>query len=480
MKSLTPRWNPRKYQNDCVNQGLKQNYLAFFLDPGLGKTTILLQIFNKRKIRKQTKAALVIAPLNPAYMTWPEEIKNWTNFRRFKYSILHGRDKNFAFNRKADIYITTPDSLPWLISKLKGVHRKNWPFDTLIVDESSKFKTHSSARSKNIKKFVPGFKYRYIANGTPVGNGYMGLMSQMYIVDQGQSLGAKIGEYRAKYFDQHGKPEWGIYKLKPGGDTQIMKRISKYCICLRAEDHIDMPKEITRKIYVNIPKIAMKAYEEIESELFTMIDAHELVAESASSLATKLHQLCGGSIYEDQDPLAKPIPADKRNVIQVHKEKLLALDDLMEEINGKQLLIGYKFRHEKKALQAHFKKRIHFFEDYSGKGQKVLLQKKWNQGLIENLAGNPQSLGLGLNLQKGHAHHICLYSIDHDYEALDQFIRRLRRSGNASDAIYIHYILAKGLYDDQVVYPSLITKGNTQDKFYDYLKAYRRSRQPKK
>lgn len=474
--SLTKRWKARKYQQQCVDEGLKKKFLALFIDPGLGKTSIILQIFNKRKIRKQAKAMLVIAPLNPCYMTWPLEIKEWTNFRRFKYSILHGPMKDANFNKKADVYIINPEGLPWLLTKLKGKRKKNWPFDMLVVDESSKFKSYDSSRSKIIHRIAPAFPYRYILNGTPVANGYMGLMSQIRIVDQGQSLGTKIGYYREKYFEQYGKPEWRQYKLCKGSDKKIMKKISPFAICLKAEDHVDMPQVNMYPKYIKLNARAQKLYDEIETEFFAEIDSKELVAESASSLATKLHQICNGAIYEDQDPLGKPLPSSKRKIIELHKEKLIALEDLIDEFNGKPILIGYKFQHDKTILKNHFKRKIKFFDEAKTEQQKVKLQKDWNSGKIELLAGNPQSVGHGLNLQKGGACVICMYSIDHDYEIFDQFRRRLYRSGNIADSVSIALLVAEGLYDHMVIYPNLIKKKNTQDSFMDRLIAYRNSR----
>lgn len=409
-------------------------------------------------------------------MTWPEEIKQWSNFKRFKISILHGALKEASWKLKADIYITTPDTLPWIIQKLKGKKRADWPFDMLAVDESGKFKTYNSGRSKNIQKVVPGFKYRYIANGTPIGNGYLGLMSQMAIVDQGQSLGKTIGQYRQTYFKQIGKPEWQQFALKPKADEAIMKKIRNFCICMRAEDHVNMPKEVILKRYIEVPKKALKVYEELETELFAQIDQGELVAESASSLSTKLHQICGGTIYEDQDPLGEPLPANKRKLITLHKEKLILLDDLIEEFSGKPILIGYKFQHDKKALQAYFGKKIKFFNDYQSKDAKTKLQKDWNANKIPLLAGNPKSVGHGLNLQKGAANIIVFFSIDHDGEDHDQFIRRLRRNGNTSGSVFIIYLLAKGLYDDQVVFPNLANKDKNQKTFFKRLIEYRKNR----
>lgn len=478
------RWKARKYQQYCVDQGILKKYLAFFLDPGLGKTSILLQIFNKLLIRKQVKAMLVVAPINPCYLVWPQEIKEWTNFRRLSYTILHGPKKNENFKKEVDIYIINPEGLKWLASKLKGKPRKNWPFDMLVVDESGKFKTPGypntgSNRTYQMHRMIPGFKRRYIANGSPVANGYLGLMSQMKIVDQGQSLGGNIGAYKETYFEKFGNPQYNLWRLAGGSEKRIRRKISKFAISLRAEDHVDMPGRITKKVNVELPPKAMKTYLEMEKELFTILDDTELVAESAASVANKLHQICNGRIYEDQDPLAPLLASSKRKTFEVHKEKLYALENIIEEFNGKQILIGCNFKHDRIALEKHFKKQITFFEDAKKGVDKVKIQNDWNSGKIRMLAGNPTSIGHGLNLQKGSAHVVVFYSLIHDYDSADQFIRRLYRSGSKAETVFVCYIAAKDLYDDVVVYENNMRKGQVQDSFLRALYLYRRTRMAK-
>jgi len=480
-KSCAKRWRPRDYMQMCVDICIKNPYTALFLDPGLGKTSIMLQVFNKLKIREEVKAMLVVVPINPLYMTWPEEVSGWSNFKRFKISILHGPKKDHAIKRKADIYLINPEGLRWLTKKLKGKPRKSWPFDMLVVDESGKFKTPGgpstgSNRTYQMHRMVAGFKRRYILNGGPVANGYLGLLSQMQIVDQGQSLGKTVGVYREKYFTQVGRPEWKMFELNAGSDTRIMKKIAPFTICLRAEDHVSMPTQIIKKVYVKLPQKAMNVYKELEQELFTVLDDKELVAESAASLSNKLHQVCNGAIYEDQDPLLPPVASEKRGVITVHKEKLNALDDIIDEFSGKPILVGYKFVHDRKALAQHYKKRIKFMSDAKTQAEKLKIQNDFNAGKIEILAGNPKSMGHGLNLQKGEANVVVMFSINHDYDEHDQFIRRIRRSGNKNAQMFVCLILAKGLYDDQVILPNLDGKEKGQNWLFKALIKYKKMR----
>lgn len=403
-------------------------------------------------------------------MVWPEEVKEWTNFYRFKVSMIHGPKREQGFNEKADIYITTPDSIEFILEKLKGVRKKNWPFDFLIVDESGKFKNFSSKRYKLIKKLVKGFKYRYIANGTPVGNGYLGLMPQMFIVDYGQSLGAKISYYRAKYFDQIGNPQWASFELQKSGDKRIMKRIKKFVICLKAEDHVSMPKIIEKRVFISLPLNALRAYRELEEEMFTEIRGSQIVAEATVALGMKLHQICNGAVYKTRDPLEIIEERKPNEYLLLHNEKSKELENVIEEFSGKSILIAYRFKTDKVLLKKYFRKKITFFDEVK---DKVKLQKKWNKNKIPLLAANTMQLSHGLNLQKGGAQVIVFFSIDFDFEVHDQFIRRLRRSGNKSDKIFVVKLLMKNGFDHLVINPRLKKKKKVHLTFFERLIRYR-------
>ena len=466
------KWIPEPYQKFCVEEGKKRN-LAFFLDPGLGKTSIMLAIYCWLKKYKKSKGALVIAPINPMYLTWPDEIKDWSNFAHLKYIILRGFNK-FPIKRKADIWLIHPEGLDKLFSILSHIPPRKWPFDTIFIDESSKFKSTTSNRTKLLMKNIRYIKHRYIANGTPTGNGYEGLFSQMFLVDLGKSLGARMGEYREKYFKQFGKTEWRSYALK-NKDTykEILEQIKPSAICIEAEDHIEVPQRLIIPRFIDIPPKALKVYKEIETELFSVIDEQDFVAQTASTMSTMLHQICNGNLYYTQDPLEEYKPPLARGFNELHKEKLKALEDLIDEANGQQVLIGYKFKSDKEVIKKYFGKKIVMFSDQKDTNK---TQKDWNSGKTRLLAGQISAIGFGLNLQKSHAHIVALYSLMADFEAFDQFIRRLARRGNTSNRVYVYPIIAKGLYDHEVVYKKLKDRDRAHKSTFQFLKEYKAKR----
>ena len=488
------RWNPKPYQKKCSDRGFRQS-LALFLDPGLGKTSITLNIICKLlKYKKAKKGALVIAPSYPCTLTWPEEIKQWSNFCHLNYKIINNKQTPFnqfrkpigvnPFSnkyRKTDIFLINPERVTWLFSKvLSRIPSDKWPFDILVIDESSRFKRTQSDRTRAVMSLARFFKYRYLLNGTPTGNGYLGLFSQMFIVDLGETLGVHKGKYIAEYFKQvgHHNSVFENYELQNQeiNSKQIMQRIKKNVICLKAEDYETVPSLNLQPKFITLPKKALKIYEQIEDDLFTEIDDKKFIAQSASVKAQMLHQLCTGNLYYTPDPLEPYIAPIKRGFSQVHKSKLEALQDLIEELQGQQLLIGYHHQHDAEILQRTFKKNITVF-NLTPKNKKPNIQSQWNRGKIQLLAGQMSSIGFGLNLQKSSASYIALYSLSANFEVFDQFIRRLRRSGNQSQTIFVYIFLAKNLYDHLIIYPRLTKRRHQNNDFFDLMKLYQQLRQ---
>ena len=139
LKSRSKRWKAHKYQLKCIARASMERFLALFLDPGLGKTTIILQTFKQRKYSDDpVTSMLVVAPLRPAFLVWPKEIKKWPNFKNLSVGVLHndwGQPKEQTLKEKHDVYVINPAGLAWLIKQLKGKRRDKWPFQMLVVDE---------------------------------------------------------------------------------------------------------------------------------------------------------------------------------------------------------------------------------------------------------------------------------------------------------------------------------------------------------
>ena len=119
-------WQPHEYQKEAVKFLLTHGSGSLWLDPGLGKTAIVLESFRILKLKGLAKKMLVIAPLRPVYGVWPKEIEKWEQFADMSIGVLHGGNKAKVLNKQHSIYVVNFEGLRWLSSSLNG---KAWPFE---------------------------------------------------------------------------------------------------------------------------------------------------------------------------------------------------------------------------------------------------------------------------------------------------------------------------------------------------------------
>lgn len=423
------KWNPHDYQKRAMHMMITQGAVGLFLDPGLGKTSICLGALKILRKAGFFKKALIIAPIRPMYSTWPAEVYKWEDFNDFTYTIIHDKEKNQRLRLDVELYFVNPEGLKWLFAQ------PNLPeWDTLIVDESTKFKDTTIQRFRALKGILPRFRRRWILTGTPVPNGLLDLFGQMYILDRGRSLGQYITHYKNEFFMQLGWNKWQWVPV-PGAYDKIIERIKPLILQLSAEDYLQMPALIEIRTEVELPVEAIRQYREVEEHFFSLLEEGEIVAANAAAAGTKCRQIANGAVYTDAE----------HNWTQMHDVKLDALEDLLEELNGHPVLVLYEFRHDRERLVARFPHAT----DLRSSDVSATVDS-FNRGDIPLLIGHPASMGHGLNLQ-GACHHVIWFGITWNLEHYDQAIARVYRQGQESDKVFVYHILAKDTLDEKVM-----------------------------
>lgn len=452
MSSKTVRWIPHDYQCTATSFLISNPRSALFLDPGLGKTSISLAVTKILKYSEQISGVLLVAPLRVSYSVWPSEISKWANFNKLSHTILHDDNKGSIWGYKKDIYLINPEGLQWLHKELlRGLQLgRKCPFNALIIDESTKFKSHKSNRFQYVCDMLPLFNRRHILTGTPSPKSLLDLWSQIYILDEGKSLGTNYHRYRNKYFQASdwNKHDW---QIKDFSKEEIYAKIANLVLDMSAEDYLNMPELIFNNIPVLLNEKAMALYKRMEREMFIELEDSQASAEAAAQATMKCHQIANGNVYED-------IPIDLneeeikqfrkiRKTLHVHDDKLEALKDLIEELNGKPIIIAYHFKHDLEALKKALGKNIpHIGSGVSSKKSKEL-ENKWNKGELPILLGHISSMAHGLNMQKG-GNDICFYSVTSDLELYVQFYRRVYRQGVKGNQVRVHHLVAMNTVDE--------------------------------
>lgn len=453
------KYTPHSYQAYAI-EFIKTHLIALlFLDMGLGKTSICLMAIKELMYREfSITKVLVVAPLRVARDTWPAEVRKWEEVSGLRVSVLIGtsKEREAALQRNADIYTINRENLKWLVDYLES-HRKKWPFDMVILDELSSFKNQKSLRFKALRRVRPYIKRIVGLTGTPASNGLMDLWAEVAAVDGGKRLGRFIGNYRATYFTpDRMNPYTGIvysYSLRPGAEEEIYDRISDITISMKAKDYLHMPEAVMVKHEVTMDKTERSVYEKLKEELVTTVKGEEITASNAAVLSGKLLQLASGAIYSDDG-----------KIMNIHEKKLDMLTDLVEQANGKPVLVAYWFKHDHERIM----KRL-TDEGYHPRDLKTSKDiEDWNKGDIEVGLISPASAGHGLNLQEG-GHILIWYSMIWSLEMYQQTNHRLDRQGQ-KEVVSIHHIITKGTVDEEVM-KALDEKDVTQEKLIAAVKA---------
>lgn len=457
---------PHDYQKYCQDKIIEIPYIGLFLDMGLGKTVIALTAIHELKYyRFAVRRALVIAPKKVAEATWSKEAAKWDHLAALRVSTVLGTaaQRSRALDTEADVYVTNRDNTKWVVDYYTDLQHPErvWPFDVVVLDESSSFKNHRAVRFRAMRAIRPKIKRLILLTGTPTPHGLTDLWAQIYLLDGGKRLGRTVSTYRDIFFvpDKRNASTIWSYKIKDGASETIYNLISDICISMAASDYLTLPDCIYQEIPVVLDAKAQAIYDRLERDTLLQVDPETwITAGTAGVLTGKLLQLCDGAVYDETG-----------KAVVLHDCKIEAFRETVEQLNGQHALVFYNFRHDRTRLlevlttmKAAGGRELHVrvYESAADEAD-------WNAGMIDVLLAHPASCAYGLNLQQG-GHHIIWFGLTWSLEQYQQANKRLHRQGQACPVI-IHHLIVQGGIDDDVM-RALSGKENTQKSLLEALK----------
>lgn len=446
-------YEPHNYQNTGFRHIIENPKSGLFLDMGLGKTVITLTAIEHLAYeRLEVGKVLIIAPRMVCESTWQDEAAKWVHTSGLSLVWVNGTEKKriAALKQSADIYLISRDLVAWLCAHYGGL---KIPFDMVVLDESSSFKSSKSQRFKSLRVPLKTVPRVVLLTGTPSPNGLQDLWSQLYLIDGGERLYKHYSTFEREYFNRY---EYSLKIRNKECEQKIYSKVGDICLSMKAADYLDLPPLIDNVVKVRLSKEAKRQYDEFERERILEIlreggDAATIVALHAASLSGKLLQMAGGAIYDSQE----------KTWTTVHDCKLDALEELVETATSP-VLIGYWFQHEKARILERLKK--YGVREYKTKKDK----DDWNTGKIKALLGHPAAMGYGLNLQQG-GHNIVMFSSSWSCELDQQFLKRVHRQGQEVKVIVNRLVSADTL--DERVIAALRSKADGQNALMEAIKA---------
>ncbi|MES3001349.1 MAG: DEAD/DEAH box helicase [Pseudomonadota bacterium] len=441
---MRPRSALHHYQDAAVEFGRKNEKCAIWAEMGLGKTPITLTLLRDLFDDFEIYRVLIVAPLRVIRTSWPNEIAAWEHTHGMSYTVIDGQQNQKKKLACSDtmIHLISRDSLKWLVEFWRGA----LPYDVLVLDEASSFRSQSSQRWRAALVASTRVKRIIELTGTPTPNGLHQAWAQIHLLDHGARLGHTYTSFKDRWLDYN--PFTQKLTAKPHAEKVIHERLRDICFTLKAEDYLDLPARIDRNVMTELTPEQQAQYEKLERDAVLEMDAGEITAFSAGALAAKCLQFSSGAVYD----------ADK-NYTVFHDAKIEALRDIIDEANGEPVLVAYNYKSDLARLKKAFPGGMQIDTDES-----ITL---WNEGKLDIAFAHPQSAGLGLNLQAG-GRVIVWFALTWNLELKQQFDARLHRQGQTKPVI-IHHLVCAGTIDEDVM-QALPAKAAVQNRLMDAMK----------
>jgi hypothetical protein len=468
-------WVPKRHMQIALDFGMATPHCSLMLDCGLGKTSVAATVV-RNTLCDEVKRWLICAPKRVAGKAWPDEFAKWAHLASLKYRLIRAEDfgltpvfdrsdafdpatgeinqvlrkRGLAFGWDEDdtqaarrakaltkkklqgyrefIHFVSYDFLPWLVL----AYGANWPYDGLVIDESSFIKNMDTRRWRAFRHIRPHLKRCIELTGTPAPQGLTDLWSQFFILDGGERLGRTYTGFRDAHFtpDKRNKQVVFSWKIDADGKQRIYDAIDDISLSMDAVDWIDLPAVVPNPINVELPDEARRLYDTIEADLIAMYDGGQVIASNAAVLVGKLLQIASGHVFDD-----------KKVAHQVHTAKLEALGERLEATAGN-LLVAYAYVPDAQAILKRFGKRATILDT----DKKI---DDWNAGKIRLALAHPASIGHGINAQGG-GNEVLFYTPIYNAEWFYQFCRRLLRQGQKADHVIVSCLLAVNTVDSHV------------------------------
>ena len=457
------------YQKRAVNFQCSSPTTMLWLDMGLGKTVITLTSIAHLLACSFLRGVVIVAPIRVIRLVWRQEAIGWSHTRHLTFSMLTGtRDQRTrALLRPANIYLVNYENLGWLAETLQTYFiskQRALPFDGVVWDEISKCKNSTTARVKATRKILPHFKWATGLTGTPASNGYQDLHGQYLVVDRGQRLGTSKTAFKSRFYRKVGPHKELPYE---GAENEIKQLIGDITLEMSAEDYNKLPDLVTNDINIEMPENLRTMYDRMEREFFILLDSgKEVEMFNQAALTNKCLQFANGAMYPVAGmPLWEPI----------HDLKLDALEEIIDEAQGQQVLCAYGYRSDAERIMKKFAhlRPINLTECKS-ESALVNAMTRWTSGDCPLMIGHPASMGHGIDgLQKA-GHTVVWYGLNWSLDLYDQMNARIRRQGQGAPVICHRILMLDTL--DQAQALALTEKASTQAGLRNAVKQYRLTR----
>ena len=450
---------PYDHQRTAMDHAGSKDAYGFFMEMGTGKSKVLIDNLGTLFLEGKCNFALIIAPKG-VYRNWvakeiPEHMSDDVPHRVIRWVSSPNKKQKQELNSIKDAYsgLTIFVMNVEAFSTVKGQNAGIWlanklgKFGLIAIDESTTIKNHKAKRTKSLMKIAAGFSYRRLLTGSPVTKSPLDVYSQCEFLRPGLLGYDSYWAFQSRYAV--------IKKQNMGGRSftqvvgyrnldELTDRIDRYSYRVLKKDCLDLPEKTYTARYIPLTKEQKMMYERIQREALMLFDDGEMV--TAPAVITQLLRL--------QQVLSGHIKTDEGNIVTFPTKRMDALEEIMEEHNGK-AIIWSRFRYDIQAIVLTLQKKYGkhsaagYFGDTGDEERNDIVRNFQDPNHpLKYFIGNPATAGYGLTLTE--ADLVVYYANDFNLETRIQSEDRAHRIGQKNPVTYVD-LICEGTIDEKIV-----------------------------
>lgn len=420
------RTEPYAHQRAGLEYLVRMGSAALSWEMGLGKTKTAIDYCEYlAKRRSSPLRVLVICP-NSVRLNWQSEVAKHAGHEGVV--VPTGTAKQRIAQLGSERY--TVVNCEALSIETIGSAIEKYPWDVVIVDESTRFKTPGAKRTKRLLRMKA--PVRVILTGTMLTNGPQDAWSQLEWVDPGL-FGSWWG-FQDRYLvkDFFG----GIVGIKPEKADELRSRIESRSYRLLKEQVLDLPPKVYETRHVELAGEQARLYRQMKEELRASIAGTTVQASTILTQLLRLTQITAGMVGTG-DKYAWLYDNAKQD----------ELDTLLrEELPDKQVVIFGLYHKELEELSARYDSSAIIYGP-TPEARRHELVTRFQRGDERLLFAQARTGGIGINLTA--AQYAVYYTRGWSLEEWLQSQDRLHRIGQQGTVTVIPFI-ATGTVDVQI------------------------------
>ncbi|WP_028243428.1 DEAD/DEAH box helicase [Pseudobutyrivibrio ruminis] len=492
-----------RHQKAGVLLANKYDKFAFFYDTGTGKTVMSLDIISS-KTKKEQARFLIIAPKAIIKTAWLDDAAEYypdmkimplykgisrsrkqeiyNRWNQFKYggkyvdedkqlinfaqlfldlydlgSIKSNEDTNIDKQMEAEaqhfiinseLFIRNPD-----------YYINHYCINGIVMDESALLKNYDSCTAQVMRRVCRGMKYVYLLSGKPAPNNSIEYFSQMKIVDP-KTFSMDYKEF----LDIFCYKKYQKYFMIPKNEKTFAELVSLKSLIISKKDCLDLPDAVDVVRLIELPESIMQDYNNLYFKCMTIIKGMDdsqiyYSTNSRLSILMKLRQMASGFFILNEGGEKK-----EKVILDIHKSKILELNNVLDEIEDEQVIIWCQFQHEIEMIEEELSKRAYTVTAY-GKTKNIEASiEAFKSGQAKFIIAHPKTLKYGVTFTN--CKYTIYYSFSYSAEDYDQSHDRNYRLGQTQKCTYIYLQAADTI--DEIMFAKVMHK-LTDAEFFEAL-----------